>query len=188
MCQAAVCTGMEDAPGEVCEGGTVNTIKPSTHWTVVRVDLPEDSQDLTKDFAGFDSEYFVTGDTAHIFLEIEIAMVIKENIPHLILLARCPQPPFFLAKGQIISQAIPILVEIPCATKKREAVILHYMDDVLVCTPNDIILRDTLDLVVNVLTSAGFQLQEDKVQWVPPWKYLDLDMMHHCFTKIGDQQ
>ncbi|KAF4803378.1 hypothetical protein TURU_016841 [Turdus rufiventris] len=63
----------------------------------------------------------------------------------------------------------------PVPAQKREAIILHYMDDVLVCTPDDSILQHTLDLVVKVLTSAGFQLQEDKVQRMPPWKYLGLE-------------
>ncbi|NXP39442.1 POK8 protein, partial [Leiothrix lutea] len=57
--------------------------------------------------------------------------------------------------------------------KRKDAIILHYMDDVLGCAPNDSILQHTLDLDVKVLTSAGFQLQEDKVQRMPPWKYLD---------------
>ncbi|XP_014109964.1 PREDICTED: endogenous retrovirus group K member 18 Pol protein-like [Pseudopodoces humilis] len=60
--------------------------------------------------------------------------------------------------------------------EKREAIILHYMDDILICCPNNNILKDTLDLVVKVLTSAGFQLQEDKVQRMPPWKYLGLEI------------
>lgn len=44
------------------------------------------------------------------------------------------------------------------------------MDDVLVCAPDDSMLLQTLELVIKVLTSAAFQLQE--VQRVPPWKYL----------------
>ncbi|KAF4804596.1 Endogenous retrovirus group K member 11 Pol protein [Turdus rufiventris] len=50
------------------------------------------------------------------------------------------------------------------------------MNDVLVCAPDDSILQHTLHLVVQVLTSAGFQLQEDKVQRMPPWKYLGLEI------------
>ncbi|NWR25920.1 POK8 protein, partial [Emberiza fucata] len=64
----------------------------------------------------------------------------------------------------------------PLRAQKKEAIILHYMDDVLVCAPDDIILQDTLDRVVKVLTSAGFQLQEDKVQRMPHWKYLGLEI------------
>ncbi|RMC20476.1 hypothetical protein DUI87_01326 [Hirundo rustica rustica] len=64
----------------------------------------------------------------------------------------------------------------PVRAKRKDAIILHYMDDLLVCAPNDSILQHTLDLVVKVLTSAGFQLQEDKVQRMPPWKYLGLQI------------
>ncbi|NXT45298.1 POK19 protein, partial [Pelecanoides urinatrix] len=32
--------------------------------------------------------------------------------------------------------------------KRKDAIILHYMDDLLVCAPNDSILQHTLDLVV----------------------------------------
>ncbi|NWI82533.1 POK11 protein, partial [Dryoscopus gambensis] len=56
------------------------------------------------------------------------------------------------------------------------AIILHYMDDVLVCAPNGQLLQDTLDRVVSVLTEAGFTLQEEKVQRMPPWKYLGLEI------------
>ncbi|TRZ06538.1 hypothetical protein HGM15179_020569 [Zosterops borbonicus] len=64
----------------------------------------------------------------------------------------------------------------PVHAERKDAIILHYMDDVLVCAPNDSILQHTFDLVVKVLTSAGFQLQEDKVQRMPPWKYLGLEI------------
>ncbi|NXQ58121.1 POK7 protein, partial [Anthoscopus minutus] len=64
----------------------------------------------------------------------------------------------------------------PVRAQKRQAIILHYMGDVLVCAPNNNILQNTLDLVVIVLTSAGFQLQENKVQRMPPWKYLGLEI------------
>ncbi|NXQ31599.1 POK18 protein, partial [Alaudala cheleensis] len=64
----------------------------------------------------------------------------------------------------------------PVRAKRRDAIILHYMDAVLVCASTDSKLQHTLDLAVKVLTSAGFQLQEDKVQRMPPWKYLDLEI------------
>ncbi|NWU28443.1 POK8 protein, partial [Dyaphorophyia castanea] len=56
------------------------------------------------------------------------------------------------------------------------------MGDVLVCAPDDHLLRDTLDQVVNVSTSAGFSLQEDKVQRMPPWKYLGLEITKRTFV------
>ncbi|XP_014110210.1 PREDICTED: endogenous retrovirus group K member 11 Pol protein-like [Pseudopodoces humilis] len=70
----------------------------------------------------------------------------------------------------------------PVRAKARETIILHYMDDVLVCAPNDDILQHALDLVVNVLITAGFELQKDKVQRVPPWRYLGLQISKRTIT------
>ncbi|RMB99123.1 hypothetical protein DUI87_24313 [Hirundo rustica rustica] len=56
-----------------------------------------------------------------------------------------------------------------------EAIILHYMDDVLVCAPNDDLLSHVLDLTINSLVAAGFDLQEEKILRMPPWKYLGLE-------------
>ncbi|RMC18214.1 hypothetical protein DUI87_05095 [Hirundo rustica rustica] len=60
------------------------------------------------------------------------------------------------------------------ATEK--AIIHHYMDDVLVYAPTDDVLSHTLDLTINALLVAGFELQEDKVQRMPPWRYLGLEI------------
>ncbi|RMC19274.1 hypothetical protein DUI87_03881 [Hirundo rustica rustica] len=57
-----------------------------------------------------------------------------------------------------------------------EAIILHYMDDVLMCAPNDDLLSHALDLTVNSLVAAVFELQEEKIQRMPPWKYLGLEI------------
>ncbi|RMC17401.1 hypothetical protein DUI87_05982 [Hirundo rustica rustica] len=50
------------------------------------------------------------------------------------------------------------------------------MDDVLVCAPTDDVLTHALDLTINALIAAGFELQEEKVQRMPPWKYLGLEI------------
>ncbi|RMB99767.1 hypothetical protein DUI87_23769 [Hirundo rustica rustica] len=267
----------------------------SAHWTVIEVDLPEESRDLTADHTGLNNEYFVTGDTARTPMEIEIApMTIKGNMPKLILLwplnkeklkalkelveeqlatghieettspwnspifvikkpekdkwrllhdlqeinriiedmgslqPGMPSPtmlprnwqlvvrdikdcffqipphpedaPRFAFSVPTINQESPIKryhwkvlpqrmicspsicqwyvasLLSPVGAKRREAIILYYMDDVFVCAPDDTLLQHTLDLVVKFLTSAGFPLQEDKVQRVPAWKYLGLEI------------
>ncbi|RMC19056.1 hypothetical protein DUI87_03660 [Hirundo rustica rustica] len=53
-----------------------------------------------------------------------------------------------------------------------EAIILHYMDDVLVCAPNDDLLSHVLDLTIDSLVAARFKLQKEKIQRMQPWKYL----------------
>ncbi|RMC19035.1 hypothetical protein DUI87_03639 [Hirundo rustica rustica] len=64
----------------------------------------------------------------------------------------------------------------PVHAAAGEAIILHYMDDVLVCAPNDDLLSHTLDLTIDSLVAAGFELQEEKIQRMPPWKYLGLEI------------
>ncbi|RMC19006.1 hypothetical protein DUI87_03608 [Hirundo rustica rustica] len=63
----------------------------------------------------------------------------------------------------------------PVCAAVGEAIILHYMDDVLVCAPTDDLLSHVLDLTNDSLVAAGFKLQEEKIQWMLPWKYLGLE-------------
>ncbi|RMC01158.1 hypothetical protein DUI87_22249 [Hirundo rustica rustica] len=63
----------------------------------------------------------------------------------------------------------------PVRAAVGEAIILHYMDDVLVCAPNDDLLSHGLDLTIDSLVAAGFELQEEKIQRMLPWKYLGLE-------------
>ncbi|RMC20176.1 hypothetical protein DUI87_01022 [Hirundo rustica rustica] len=67
-----------------------------------------------------------------------------------------------------------LLSPVHVATEK--AIIHHYMDDVLVCAPTDDVLSHALDLTINALVVAGFELQEEKVQKMPPWRYLGLEI------------
>ncbi|RMC20374.1 hypothetical protein DUI87_01223 [Hirundo rustica rustica] len=64
----------------------------------------------------------------------------------------------------------------PVRAAAGQAIIHHYMDDVLVCAPTDDVLTHALDLTINALIAAGFELQEEKVQRMPPWKYLRLEI------------
>ncbi|RMC03933.1 hypothetical protein DUI87_19270 [Hirundo rustica rustica] len=50
------------------------------------------------------------------------------------------------------------------------------MDDVLVCAPSDDLLSHVLDLTIDSLVAAGFELQEEKIQRMPLWKYLGLEI------------
>ncbi|RMC21005.1 hypothetical protein DUI87_01861 [Hirundo rustica rustica] len=64
----------------------------------------------------------------------------------------------------------------PVCVATEKAIIHHYMDDVLVCAPTDDVLSHVLDLTINALVVAGFELQEDTVQRMPPWRYLGLEI------------
>ncbi|RMC15007.1 hypothetical protein DUI87_07186 [Hirundo rustica rustica] len=78
----------------------------------------------------------------------------------------------------------------PVRVAAEKAIIHHYMDDVLVCAPTDDVLSHALDLTINALVVAGFELQEDKVQRMPPWRYLGLEIGKWTIVpqkKIGNQ-
>ncbi|RMC04463.1 hypothetical protein DUI87_18907 [Hirundo rustica rustica] len=64
----------------------------------------------------------------------------------------------------------------PVRAAADKAIIYHYMDDVLVCAPSDDDLSHALDLTINSLIAAGFELQNEKVQRMPPWRYLGLEI------------
>ncbi|NWH42072.1 POK18 protein, partial [Chloropsis hardwickii] len=63
-----------------------------------------------------------------------------------------------------------------------DVIILHYMDDILLCAPEDDLLAHALDLTTTALTKAGFELQLDKIQKTAPWKYLGLQLGKHQIT------
>ncbi|RMC00173.1 hypothetical protein DUI87_22775 [Hirundo rustica rustica] len=50
----------------------------------------------------------------------------------------------------------------PVRTAVEEAIILHYMDDVLVCAPSDDLLSHVLDLTIDSLVATGFKLSGGK--------------------------
>ncbi|RMC13779.1 hypothetical protein DUI87_08861 [Hirundo rustica rustica] len=50
----------------------------------------------------------------------------------------------------------------PVRAAAGQAIIYHYMDDVLVCAPNDDMLSHVLGLTVDALVAAGFELQEER--------------------------
>ncbi|RMC02385.1 hypothetical protein DUI87_21555 [Hirundo rustica rustica] len=64
----------------------------------------------------------------------------------------------------------------PVHAAAGEAIILHYTDDMLVCAPNDDLLSHVLDRTIDSLVAAGFELQEEKIGRMPPWKYLGLEI------------
>ncbi|XP_053795954.1 uncharacterized protein LOC128786615 isoform X3 [Vidua chalybeata] len=53
-----------------------------------------------------------------------------------------------------------------------EAIILHDMDDVLVCASDSTYLKATLDKTIKAIKAAGLQIAEEKIQFSAPWRYL----------------
>lgn len=78
-------------------------------WHVVSVD-PRNRDLLPR----FDCKFFVIGDTKHTPPKIETSPEVTSNdLKGLILIACCVHPPFFLPQGHIITQAIPLPVDLP---------------------------------------------------------------------------
>ncbi|NWW83488.1 POK18 protein, partial [Climacteris rufus] len=66
-------------------------------------------------------------------------------------------------------------IPVPIRQQATKAIILHYMDDVVVCAPNQSYLDTTIETV-------GFELQPEKVQKVSPCKYLGLKITECTIT------
>ncbi|OWK62451.1 Endogenous retrovirus group K member 18 Pol protein [Lonchura striata] len=64
----------------------------------------------------------------------------------------------------------------PVRAATEGVIIQHYMDDILICAPNGDLLTHALELTTNALVAVGFELREDKIQKMPPWKYLGLEI------------
>ncbi|NXD05085.1 POK18 protein, partial [Certhia familiaris] len=61
----------------------------------------------------------------------------------------------------------------PVHVQCKDAIIHHYMDDILVCGPSNTVLESTLDLVQQ-LQEAGLPIAPEEVQQQAPWKYLGM--------------
>ncbi|TRZ14060.1 hypothetical protein HGM15179_013051 [Zosterops borbonicus] len=75
-----------------------------------------------------------------------------------------------ICQWYVSSLLAPVRAAVP------QAIIHHYMDDVLFSAPTDDLLTHALDLTVSSLVAAGFELQESKIQKMPLWKYLGLEI------------
>ncbi|XP_014114834.1 PREDICTED: endogenous retrovirus group K member 18 Pol protein-like [Pseudopodoces humilis] len=64
----------------------------------------------------------------------------------------------------------------PVRTLFPDAVILHYMDDILVCAADDDYLHWTLQKTIQIIEDTGFEICEDKIQHTCPWTYLGLQI------------
>uniref|UniRef100_K7FZP3 ribonuclease H n=1 Tax=Pelodiscus sinensis TaxID=13735 RepID=K7FZP3_PELSI len=57
-------------------------------------------------------------------------------------------------------------------TRHQQAIIYHYMDDILFATADQAALQALYDLASRLLRQYGLCIAEEKVQAVPPWRYL----------------
>lgn len=56
----------------------------------------------------------------------------------------------------------------------KDAVIPHYMDDILICAKVQFYLDSVVIKTIKSVEEAGFEIQEEKVQRTSPWTYLGL--------------
>ena len=52
------------------------------------------------------------------------------------------------------------------------ALLYHYMDDILIAAEKQEVMEETLALVIAAVMQAGLSLASEKIQQLPPWKYL----------------
>uniref|UniRef100_K7FUX2 ribonuclease H n=1 Tax=Pelodiscus sinensis TaxID=13735 RepID=K7FUX2_PELSI len=81
-----------------------------------------------------------------------------------------------LPQGMMISPTICQIVVDSALTEARtchqQAIIYHYMDDILFATADQAALQALYDLASRLLRRYGLCIAEEKVQAVPPWRYL----------------
>ncbi|RMB92383.1 hypothetical protein DUI87_31258 [Hirundo rustica rustica] len=121
-------------------------------WNFVSVDNSEQGT-----WPMVKGKLIIVGDCKHTPKEIEILPGTLDNNPgKFILWLHCTHPPTFLPKGQTVAQIIPTWErleedKIPTACPVRN--------------------------ITEVKPQVGwFELQEDKVQRMPPWRYLGLEI------------
>ncbi|RMC19940.1 hypothetical protein DUI87_03507 [Hirundo rustica rustica] len=122
------------------------------NWNFVSVDNSEQGTWPT-----VKGKLIVVGDCKHTPKEIEILPGTLDNNPgKFVLWLRCTHPPTFLPKGQTVAQIIPTWEHLE-------------EDNIPIACP--------VHNITEVKPQVGwFELQEDKVQRMPPWRYLGLEI------------
>ncbi|KAF4791505.1 endogenous retrovirus group K member 18 Pol protein-like protein [Turdus rufiventris] len=64
----------------------------------------------------------------------------------------------------------------PITSLFPDAIIYHYVDNILVCVSVKTYLDMTIRKTIKALEDAGFEIHKDKVQYTSPWTYLSLQI------------
>ncbi|RMB92325.1 hypothetical protein DUI87_31438 [Hirundo rustica rustica] len=136
------------------------------------LDLPFHKHQRTRSLASPRKGAVIIGDCKYTPQEVEILPGVLVNNPRdLVLWLRCTHPPTFIPKGQVIAQIIPT----------------RGPNNTPVACPVQAITEERPRVDFDALVAAGFELQEEKVQRMPPWKYLGSKSEgDHCSPKIGN--
>ncbi|RMB97595.1 hypothetical protein DUI87_25959 [Hirundo rustica rustica] len=126
------------------------------NWNFVSVDNSEQGT-----WPRVKGKLIVVGDCKHTPKEIEILPGTLDNNPgKFVLWLRCTHPPTFLPKGQTVAQIIPTWE--------------HLEEDNI---PTACPVHNITEVKPQVgCELQGLKLQEDKVQRMPPWRYLGLEI------------
>ncbi|RMC03363.1 hypothetical protein DUI87_20559 [Hirundo rustica rustica] len=110
-------------------------------------------------FTGLDCKYIIIRDTKYTPLKIEISPEVITSDPEgLILMARCLHLPYFLPKGQAIPVPTKLLVV-------NSAPGIYWAEVVGEDKP-----------IIGCGIHRGFELQQEKVQQTPSWRFLGLEI------------
>ncbi|NXQ32121.1 POK18 protein, partial [Alaudala cheleensis] len=70
----------------------------------------------------------------------------------------------------------------PVSSQHPHSLILHYMDDISVAAEDQASLQETSDHVISAVQGAGFTVSQEKIQQLPPWKYLGHKISEQTIT------
>ncbi|KFQ17998.1 hypothetical protein N331_01925, partial [Merops nubicus] len=70
----------------------------------------------------------------------------------------------------------------PVRLKHQHSLILHYMDDILVAAEDPASLQVAPKDVISAVQDAGFTFAKEKIQQLPPWKYLGYKITEQTIT------
>ncbi|NXG35122.1 POK18 protein, partial [Dromaius novaehollandiae] len=81
-----------------------------------------------------------------------------------------------------ICQAFVAKALAPIRQQHLQAIIYHYMDDILVAAPTIDSMKVVLEAVTRQVTLAGLVIAPEKVQEMPPWRYLGWRITEQTIT------
>ncbi|KAJ7410730.1 hypothetical protein WISP_106522 [Willisornis vidua] len=81
-----------------------------------------------------------------------------------------------------ICQAVVSRILGPVRLKYPEAIIYHYMDDILLAAQNAEKLKKVHNEVITILKVSGLEIASEKTQVTAPWQYLALLLSSQTFV------
>ncbi|NWX65024.1 POK8 protein, partial [Promerops cafer] len=67
----------------------------------------------------------------------------------------------------------------PIRKRFEDTIILYYIDDILICSKDHETVNRVLEKVLKTVKKEGFEIAEQKIQHIAPWKFLGTEITHH---------